>query len=77
MSIRDFSKVRIDAGLWFTHVPAKPPEDGREALIDVLRGIMLGDFGHDLPDQDFWTDADAIIARLEDAGFEIIRKEVC
>ena len=47
------------------------PTTGRQALIEVLRGILLGDYGHDLPDAEFYAEADLIIYRLAGKGFEI------
>lgn len=47
------------------------PLTPREALIRVLKSVALGDFGHDLPDAEFYCDADMIIARLAAAGYVI------
>jgi hypothetical protein len=47
----------------------------RDALIKVLGDIMAGDFGHTLPDSEFWADVDRIIARLADEGFVIAEAE--
>ena len=46
-------------------------QDPRQALIKVLKGVALGDFGHDLPDAEFYCDADMIITRLAAEGIVI------
>ena len=44
----------------------------KEAITKAMRERMWCDYAHDLPDDQFWIDADAILDGLKDAGFIIV-----
>lgn len=47
----------------------------KEIIINSLKSVALGDFGHDLPDEQFEPEADRILANFNSAGLVIVHRE--